>query len=445
MSELTKTVMAALLAAALLPTLAHGYSLDGGERTGIRRLEGYQNAQSSDDRSARKLPPGALLATSAIRLNLAGEGDGWDVTSNDKDPELQAALESLFATRDPSYAVALIDITDPEHIVWAGLREDTSFYPGSVGKVLCMIALFAELAHAFPDPDDRLRVLRETTIEATDWVVSDSHKVPHFEAETGRNRFATISTGDSFTLAEWLDHMVSPSSNAAGATVWKEALLLRQFGAAYPPSRKTEDAYFASASKTELTALSQAVINDALGGASIDTDRVRQGSMWTRTGKRRIPGIKSFGTPKEFARILLRLEQGRMVDRWSSLEMKRYLYMTKKRYRYAYPTELADAAVYFKSGSLYSCKDEPGFRCGKYRGNVKNIMNSIAIVESPAQRDSAQKRYIVVLMSNVLRKNSAWDHARLAAAVEEAVQTRGQTEVNERGTDDERAAAGRSH
>ena len=63
--------------------------------------------------------------------------------------------------------------------------------------------------------------------------------------------------------------------------------------------------------------------------------------------------------------------------------MKRYLYMTKKRYRYAYAPELANAAIYFKSGSFYQCVEEEGFSCGKYRGNGKNLMNSIAIVESP--------------------------------------------------------------
>ena len=33
--------------------------------------------------------------------------------------------------------------------------------------------------------------------------------------------------------------------------------------------------------------------------------------------------------------------------------------------------ELDHAAVFFKSGSLYSCKEEPGFRCDKYLGNVR--------------------------------------------------------------------------
>ena len=86
--------------------------------------------------------------------------------------------------------------------------------------------------------------------------------------------------------------------------------------------------------------------------------------------------------------------------------MKRYLYFTKKRYRYAYAPELAQAAVYFKSGSHYRCEPEPGYACGKYRGNAHNLMNSVAIVESPAAPGPGRKRYLVALMSNVLRKNS---------------------------------------
>ena len=93
-----------------------------------------------------------------------------------------------------------------------------------------------------------------------------------------------------------------------------------------------------------------------------DVNGLRQGSLWTKHGKGVIPGVQSYGCPRQLARLLLRLEQGRLVDPWSSREMKRYLYMTKKRYRYAYPSELKDAAVYFKSGSLYSCQKEEGFR-----------------------------------------------------------------------------------
>jgi hypothetical protein len=76
--------------------------------------------------------------------------------------------------------------------------------------------------------------------------------------------------------------------------------------------------------------------------------------------------------------------------------------------------------VYFKSGSLYQCKQEPNFKCGKYMGNVKNYMNSVAIVET----DSAgwQLDYMVTLISNVLRKNSAVEHQTLATRIHRLIE-----------------------
>jgi hypothetical protein len=74
---------------------------------------------------------------------------------------------------------------------------------------------------------------------------------------------------------------------------------------------------------------------------------------------------------------------------------------------------LTEAAVYFKSGSLYKHKPEPGFVPKKYTGNVENYMNSVAIVEQPDGRI-----YLVALMSNVLRKNSAVDHQTLATQID---------------------------
>ncbi|MBT8446397.1 MAG: hypothetical protein KJO38_04560, partial [Gammaproteobacteria bacterium] len=83
--------------------------------------------------------------------------------------------------------------------------------------------------------------------------------------------------------------------------------------------------------------------------------------------------------------------------------------------RYASSPALRDAAVYFKSGSLYQCKPEPDFKCLKYHGNVKNYMNSVAIVEAPARERTIH--YAVTLMSNVLRRNSAVDHQTLATRI----------------------------
>jgi Beta-lactamase enzyme family len=428
------------LAAALVPLGAHAYPLDGYEEAGIRRLDGYRAAQ---ERPGPHLPPGALLSVADIRLHLADVNPDWDPGDVERDPVLQAAVTSIFEGRDPSYAFAVVDITDPDDIVWAGLRDGMKQFPGSVGKIACLAGVFDALARAFPDLEDRQRVLRETVVEATEWAMEDEfHKVPKYDPETRTNRFAPVVRGDRFTLAEWIDHMMSASANSAGATVWKEAMLLRRFGAAYPPDREAEDAFFRGTPKLQLQQLSQEVLDEPLAAAGIDLEAMQQGTMWTKPGQARIPGLPSFATPRELVRILLRIEQGRMVDRWSSLQMKKYLYMTRKRYRYAYAPELAKAAVYFKSGSFYRCAPEEGFRCGKYSGNVENLMNSISIVETPAGNDGGQKRYIVALFSNVLRENSAWDHARLAAAIDEAIRTRLATSARMEGDTKEVEAAG---
>ncbi len=428
------------LALLLLAPPAAAYPLDG-EESGIRRLAGYLLQQAQPQGS--KLPPGALLPTDAIRLHLEAR-PAWNLDPADRDAALQTALERVFRERDPSYGILVVDYSDPERPRWAGVRENRAQVPGSVGKVLCMAALFDGLRRAFPDPEQRMAVLRDHVVEATDWVISDSHKVPRVGPD-GRLQFAIIQPGERFTLAEWLDHMVSASANSAGSIVWKEAMLLRAFGADYPPAPEREAAFFRDTPPAALRDLAQQVINDVLNAADLDPNGLRVGSFWTKTGKRKVPGVGgSRATPKELARFLLRIEQGRLVDAWSSLEMKRYLYMTKRRYRYAYPPELAKAAIYFKSGSLYRCAPEPDFKCGKYMGNAENAMNSIAIVESPAGMQDGQVRYLVALTSDVLRRNSAWDHARLGAAVEELVRRRAPVEVREAGSAGELKESGRS-
>ena len=115
-------------------------------------------------------------------------------------------------------------------------------------------------------------------------------------------------------------------------------------------------------------------------------------------------------------KFLVQLEQGKVVDEASSLEMKRLMYMTDRRIRYAQSPALKEAAVYFKSGSLYKCDRSNGEACGKYMGNVTNFMNSVIIVEHP---DNC--RYMVVLMTNVLRKNSASDHMYLAGNIDKII------------------------
>ena len=132
-------------------------------------------------------------------------------------------------------------------------------------------------------------------------------------------------------------------------------------------------------------------------------------------GKRLVPGTSSYATPRSLMQFLLKMEQGKLVDEFSSRELKRLMYITERRIRYGSSGVLRPSAVYFKSGSLYSCQEEPGFVCKKYHGNKRNYMNSVAIIETPAGQD--RLHYMVTVLSNVLRKNSAQDHRDLARAV----------------------------
>jgi hypothetical protein len=128
-----------------------------------------------------------------------------------------------------------------------------------------------------------------------------------------------------------------------------------------------------------------------------------------------VPGTTSYATPKSLIEFLLKLEQGKLVDPFSSREIKRLIYMTARRIRYASSPALSGAAVYFKSGSLYKCRPESGFVCKKYQGNELNLLCSVAIVEHPASRP--RLHYMVAVISNVLRKNSALAHQTLATRV----------------------------
>jgi len=389
---------------------------------------------------APKLWPGQLLNSADIRLILDAY-TGPDFDELPEDPELSGFLATTLRKRDPSYGMVLVDMSDPDNIRWSGLRPDVKQNAGSVGKLICMAALFHALAEAFPDTEDRARVLRESVSPAGSWVSNETHKVPKWNEQLQRNQHSVIVPGDEFRLSEWLDHAISASANGAGSIIWREAMLIRHFGAEYPKSFEESERFFRETPKKELAALAQALVTEPLAAAGIDTDNLQQGSFWTTNSKNKVPGRISFATPRELARLVFRIEEGRLVDSWSSLEMKKYMYLTKRRYRYSYAPELGSSAVYFKSGSLYSCKPEEGFRCDKYMGNDRNLMNSVAVVEGIGE---SEPHYLVVLMSNVLKFNSAWDHSRIAAAVHETIRTKVPQALRENATEKEMSESGKS-
>jgi hypothetical protein len=161
---------------------------------------------------------------------------------------------------------------------------------------------------------------------------------------------------------------------------------------------------------------------EPLGRNGLDPEQLREGSFFTRTGNQRVATTSSHGTPRELARFLYKLERGELVDAWSSREMKRLLYMTQRRIRYASHPMLEPYAVYFKSGSLYKCRPEPGFTCRQYQGNELNLLASTAIVEGPVP--GRRLHYLVAVLSNVPKVNSAVAHQTLALRIHRLIEAR---------------------
>ncbi|HYW47141.1 MAG TPA: hypothetical protein VE959_30020 [Bryobacteraceae bacterium] len=418
---LTRPIALRVALAALLLLTAPSmrtYPLDGAAATGIRRLIGYRLIHEGKIKSAVvRLPPGALLTSDQILLRLKAANPAFDITPGlAHDPYLQAGIERIFAAHDPSYAVSLLDISDPQKPLYASLRGDEKKIPGSVGKLCVVTGLFAALAANWPAIPDRQKVLRETMIEADSFVFTDGKTVPIYNEGDPAVVNRTIALGDRFRLWEWADHMLSQSSNAAGSTVWKQVMMIRHFGAAYPSTKAQQDAFLKDTPKAELSKLSLAVLDEPMAASGLDTTRMRLGTFFTRNASRAIPGSASYACPNELLRWLVKMEQGKIVDEWSSLEIKKLLYFVRPRYRYAASPALAKAAVFFKSGSLFECRPEPGFPCKQYAGNVTNLMNSVAVVES------GEKRYLIALMSNVLRVNSAVEHETIAGEIEKLIQ-----------------------
>jgi len=407
------------------PGVARPYPLDGYGYTGIRRLRGYRLMREGKIPGHLHLVDGSLLPSAAIRLRLAGINDTLDIgPDTPRDSALQAALERVVGARDPSYRVALLDITDPRHPRYAAIGETKGYIPGSVGKLLVMTGLFGQLRRLFPDDTAaRAALLRNTLVTADRFAVPNSHAVPVVADDWSRVIHRRVREGDVFTLWEWVDHMASPSSNAAASMVWKETLLLQHFGRAFPADREAEDGFLATTPRRELSDESIQALETPLAEAGLDTVELRLRTYFTVGASRVVPGKSSYATPLELMRWMVKLEQGKLVDRWSSLEMKKLLYFTRRRYRYAASPALNEAAVYFKSGSLYRCRAEEGYSCGKYRGNALNLMHSVAIVESPAVPlpRVRQRVYLIALMSNVLRVNSAGEHLALATAIERLI------------------------
>lgn len=394
------------------------YPIDGYERTGIDRLAQLEKIVR-DSIAYNRIPAGAYLSVEDIKLRLTGKQDSA-IAYMTEDAEFQKKIGGLFYGLDQSYSISVLDMTDSTNLKYAARNETRGYQPGSVGKLAILIAMFDQLEKLCPDDwGARVNLLKYKRVKGGPFAVYDHHTIPVYDIEQDKLTRRTAREDDVFSLYEWIDHMVAVSNNGAASVVYREALLLKVFGEKYFDLTDEEAMqWFKDTDRGEVTRLANEVVNEPLRAMGIAEDEWRLGGFFTNGGERYVGRMGgSIGSPKGLMKFLINLEQGKAVDSLSSLEMKRIMYQTERRIRYAYSHELDSAAVYFKSGSFYKCDKSKG-ACGDYAGNVFNYMNSVIIVEHP---DDGPK-YIVCLMTNVLRKNSATDHMYLASRIDKVLQ-----------------------
>lgn len=394
------------------------YPIDGYEETGINRLLRLQRIMTGEI-AGDLPPPGARKSIKDINLKLNGSRGDTLQSIPAPDRQLQQSVDAIFSTLDPSYSLALLDITEGRPVRYAHRKQTVGYQPGSVGKLAVLAAIFSELERLYPGSfEKRQELLRERVVRGGQWVIPNQHDIPIFDPETGHYERRPARQDDRFSLYEWTDHMISVSSNAAASVMWRECILMRAFGKEYSGlTEKEAEEYFKTTPKKELAHIAVSIVNNPLRAMGISENEWRLGRFFTHQAASMVPPIGgSIGTTLGLMKFLVSIEKGEIVDEKSSLEMKRILYQTDRRIRYAASPALTNAAVYYKSGSLYKCQQEEGFKCGKYMGNVYNYMNSVTIIEHPDGRT-----YLAVLMSNVLRQNSSSDHYTLATRIDRLI------------------------
>jgi len=366
-----------------------------------------------------KQVPGALLPTEKVDIRLLEHKD-FQIPA--PDPELSAQIKKLLGSHADEYGIAVLDLTDIDKPRFAVHRGDYKQNVGSVGKLLVALGVFQTMSDIWPGDDGkRIEVLKNTLVTADKFSQSDHHTIRIFNPETNKLVRHPMHIGDQGSQWEFLDWMLSISSNAAAAMNQRQGMLMTHYGKDFPPSEEETARFFKETPSKEKTAIYQKAFWDPVTENGLDLSQLRQGSFFTHGGKVAVNGGgNSYATANQLMKYLVKMEKGELVDEFSSRQIKRLLYLTERRIRYASAPALKKSAIYYKSGSLYKCKKEEGFKCGAYRGNVRNYMNSVAIVESPAKEGNLY--YMVIVISNVLRKNSAVEHQTLGTRIHRLMQ-----------------------
>lgn len=398
------------------------YPIDGYKYTGINRLL-YEWLNFTDSTRTFKQDPGATKLMDEINLYLIDENQDRIDSIPETDSELQRRINALFGYLEPGYSISVMEYTPGKPIRYAERKSNVGYQPGSVGKLAIAVAIMDQLHNIYgEDWESKRALLKSKFVWAGPWGVPNHHTVPFYEIEKDKYYKRHVTAKDDFSLYEWLDHMFSISSNAAASILWREAILMYKFGEDYECITELEsDAFFSNTPKDSLSRLAASIVNEPLRKIGIEHDEWRLGNFFTHGADRIIPGYGgSIGTTKGMLKFMIAVEKGKITDERSSLELKRLMYATDRRIRYASARVLDNDAVFFKSGSLYSCRPETGYSCKPYAGNRYNYMNSIAMIEKP---DCTM--YMVALMSNVLRKNSVGEHYGLATRIDGIIVEKG--------------------
>ncbi len=305
---LISTLVALALAASAGTLMA--YPLDGYEETGIRRVEGARLANEGLAKGGSQ-PPGALLPTDQVDLRFVGK----NIALPAADPALTSSIQALLGDNADRYGIAVLDLTDLDNPRYAEHRGDVRQNVGSVGKLLAALGLFQALADTWPDDLARRKsILRDTVMTADDFSHSDHHTVRIFNVETRELIRRTLADGDQGSLWEYLDWMLSVSSNSAAAMVMRDAMLLRHFGKDYPVSEEQIRTFFSTTASSELTKLFQQTFWEPVTRNGLPLDQIRQGSFFTRQGKANVAGGgNSYATARTLMEFLLRMEEGVLV------------------------------------------------------------------------------------------------------------------------------------
>ncbi|HSJ98700.1 MAG TPA: hypothetical protein VLC53_16610, partial [Myxococcota bacterium] len=303
-----RRVAAALALACLAAAPARAYPVDAWDETGISRLLAFDLARAPLLKQGGAVP-GGLWSKHQVRLRL----HGLDFEMPRPDPAFGAEVRRLLGGDAGGYGVAVLDLSDPARPRYAEHNGSYTQIPGSVGKIMVALAWFQALADLYPDDvHARNRLLQDTIVTADSFIQNDEHDVPVWHPGDPRVLRRPIALGDRANLWTWLDWMISASSNAAASELMAHLVLLKHHGRAYDGSPEQAAAFW-SRGGGGAGLLGNALMR-SVRASGLEPGQLYQGSLFTRTGRARIPTSGSTSTPRGLLNYLVRMEQGKLVD-----------------------------------------------------------------------------------------------------------------------------------